>query len=627
MRTILVGFDAFDPDYFENLCNQGRLPNLARFVEAGGYSRFAVSDPPQSEVSWTSIASGLNPGGHGIFDFVHRDPASYALQVSLLPTRSSFLGTQFVPPHQAKTIFDEAVGDGYPATSLWWPATFPARLGSPVQTIPGLGAPDIYGRLGVGFFFSSEPVMAEADRKIRYLSLTETIKGCYRGQLEGPAQQRLGSSTPKSSSLDFDLQLTQPGAARLIFGRQSIDLTLGQWSPIFDLSFKAGFGMSIRGITRAILTRAEPSPALYFLPLQAHPLHAPWPLATPKGFVKDLWQNCGPFLTLGWPQDTTSLEEGVIDDEQFLALCQMIFQERERVFMRLLGSFKEGVLACVFDSLDRLQHMFWRRRPDILERWYMQLDGLVGRVQQQLAQRPDGQTIRLLIISDHGFGNFDYKVHLNRWLLQHGYLATLQGGNAAGLKGVDWRNTQAYALGLNSLYLNLQGREGQGCLAPAQKDMLLQSLRHNLLAWQGPDGQSVVQRALTQAEAFQGPLAQYGPDLVIGYREKYRASAETGLGTDLLPSTTPADKAWQNNLIETNSDHWGADHCFDSQAVPGVLFSNHGLQHLQQPSYLDIPHLAIGKDITHSRAATPPPVSSGEDQETIEKRLKDLGYL
>ena len=60
----------------------GRQPqialwNLARLAELGGYSEFEIANPPQSEVSWTSIATGLDPGEHGMFDFVHRDPARY----------------------------------------------------------------------------------------------------------------------------------------------------------------------------------------------------------------------------------------------------------------------------------------------------------------------------------------------------------------------------------------------------------------------------------------------------------------------------------------------------------------------------------------------------------------------
>lgn len=87
MHTVILGFDAFDPQIFERLSESGLLPNLTRYLEHAGYSRFTVANPPQSEVSWTSIATGLDPGGHGIFDFVHRDPKTYAFNVSLLPTK------------------------------------------------------------------------------------------------------------------------------------------------------------------------------------------------------------------------------------------------------------------------------------------------------------------------------------------------------------------------------------------------------------------------------------------------------------------------------------------------------------------------------------------------------------
>jgi predicted AlkP superfamily phosphohydrolase/phosphomutase len=612
MRTLIIGLDAFDPAIFEHLLSEGKMPHLSKFVEADGYSRFSVVSPPQSEVSWSSIATGLNPGGHGIFDFVHRDPASYGLQVSLLPTRTSLLGTQFIPPHQATTIFDETVNDGYPATSLWWPATFPARLASPVRTIPGLGAPDIFGRLGVGFFFSTMHDLAQENRKTSIGALVRKPNGGYGGELEGPSQKTL--SGVKRASLEFELEMVDSNAAHLTISQQRIDLKLGQWSPIFELGFKAGFGVSIRAITRAILVKANSEPELYLLPLQAHPLQAPWPFATPKGFVQDLWTTCGPFLTLGWPQDTTALEEGIITDEQFLTLCEQICTGRELALMHLIGSFKEGLLACVFDSLDRLQHMFWKDRKDILESWYIRLDALVGRVEEKIASTQGKENPRLLIVSDHGFGEFNYKVHLNRWLVNHGYLMAKETGEAGDLKGVDWKKSQAYALGLNSLYLNLEGREIQGVVTFESKTELIRKLCSDLKNWNEPDGQPVVRGVLTQVEAFQGPLAEYGPDLVIGYHTKYRASAETGLGQ------------WKAEEIEVNRDHWGGDHCFDAREVPGVLFSSDGLHNLPNPCYSDIPVLAIDKAL-HPNNSVPPPTYSGEDQETIEKRLKDLGYL
>src|SRR6185295_13349645 len=108
MRTVIVGFDSFDPVIFERLLESGRTPNLGRFTNNAGYSKLEVCSPPQTEVSWTSIATGMDPGGHGIFDFVHRDPYTYTPYVSILPMRKSAAGEQFVPPYTTKTFFEEA---------------------------------------------------------------------------------------------------------------------------------------------------------------------------------------------------------------------------------------------------------------------------------------------------------------------------------------------------------------------------------------------------------------------------------------------------------------------------------------------------------------------------------------
>ncbi|MBK9781636.1 MAG: hypothetical protein IPP55_16540 [Anaerolineales bacterium] len=57
-----------------------------------------------------------------------------------------------------------------------------------------------------------------------------------------------------------------------------------------------------------------------------------------------------------------------------------------------------------------------------------------------------------------------------------------------------------------------------------------------------------------------------------------------------------------------------------------MLFSTDGLGNFPSPSYRDIPALTIGKDLK-AQASAPPPSYSDEDQDEIEKRLKDLGYL
>lgn len=609
MHTLILGFDSFDPKLFERFSSEGKLPALTKYAGAGKYARLEVSDPPQTEVSWTSIATGLNPGGHGVFDFVHRDPATYMPFVSLLPTQQSLGGIQFVPPTRARTLFEEAARLGYPATSLWWPATFPARPESPVRTIPGLGTPDILGRIGVGVLYTTDTARANMEGKTPVRLLERAGKDSYRSALMGPVTKS------RAASLDLQLEVLDPQHARLALGGKTIDLALGKWSEILEITFKVGLLFNVQAVTRVILTQTSPDVQLYFLPLQIHPLSSSFRYATPPGFIKDVWKSAGPYLTLGWPQDTTGLDEGILTDEQFLDLCDSIFAHREAVVMHLLDSFHEGVMAAIFDSLDRVQHMFRVRRPDVVESWYVRLDGLVGRVAGRL-ETPGKNKVKFMVLSDHGFADFKYKVHLNRWLADSGFLSTNDHHSAGGLEDVDWQNSQAYAVGLNSIYVNLAGREGQGSAPAEQYPQIVARLRDQLLQWKGPDGQPIARRVLLRDEVFSGPLKDYGPDLLVGYTPGYRASAETGLGK------------WKDDCIETNHDHWEADHCIDSLAVPGVFFSSHGLEGLAHPSYRDIPLLAVGRALEQSHVEPPPtPPSGGEDKDVVEQRLKDLGYL
>lgn len=609
MRALILGFDSFDPKLFEAFSGKGDLPNLSRMAEGDGYSPLKVSAPPQTEVSWTSIATGADPGSHGIFDFVHRNPETYIPYVSILPTRTSAIGTQFVPPYTARTMFDEAVGQGYPATALWWPAMFPTRPGSPVRVIPGLGTPDIRGQLGLGSFYSTENGFLKEGHKTPVEIFSENGNS-YNSLLKGPFIKRKGEVAP--AEVEFQLDVLDEKNTRLTLDGATFDLKPGEWSPIIEFKFKTGMFINVHALTRAIVTSTNPV-RLYFLPLQIHPLHSLWQYASSGSFARQAWQAAGSFLSLGWPQDTTGLEDGCISDEQFIALCEDIFEARERILFHMLDDFKEGVLASIFDDLDRVQHMFRRDRPDVVQDWYQRLDQFVGRVNAHL-EKQNGKKVNLLVMSDHGFTDFGYKVHVNRWLLENEYLAVQKGKTEANLASVDWDKTKAYAIGLNSLYINLKGREGKGIVPVEQVEHLATEIKDKLLKWKGPDKQPIFSRVSLRHEAFSGPLLHLGPDLMLGCPSGYRASSETGLGK------------WKETTIEENNDHWGADHCIDPDVVPGVLFSSQGLKDFPNPSFRDIPPMVVGKYLDHS-GVTPPKISGGESSETIEERLKGLGYL
>ena len=605
MKTLILGFDSFDPNVFEELAGRNQLPNLEKLSQGGRYSRLEVSSPPQTEVSWTSIATGMDPGGHGIFDFVHRDPATYTPYVSILPMRKSAVGEQFTPPYTTTTFFEAAADMGYPATALWWPAMFPARPQLPVMTLPGLGTPDIRGQLGVGTFFSSEE---ETKEKTTVVKLVAIGKNRYEAELSGPqTQSREG---PRTLRLPIKVDVIDQTNARVTIDTQQVEVTLGEWTDILELRFKAGMLFNIYAITRFIAVSLQGVVRIYALPLQIHPLHSTWHYSSSNSFSKKLWKEVGPYLTLGWPQDTTGLGDGCITDDQFLDLCQKIFDRRIQILSYLLKDFQEGVLASIFDDLDRVQHMFFHNRMDIVHDWYQRLDRFVGDINSQL----EGWTgkYRYLILSDHGFSEFRKKVHLNRWLLEHGYLCMKNDGND--LSSVDWSKTTAYAVGLNSIYLNIMTREGQGIVSAQNVENLLDEIKSKLSDWKDSDQTPVIQKIRLKHETYSGPYTRFGPDLVVGYAPGYRASADTGLGK--VPAIS----------MEPNTDHWGADHCVDSDVVPGVIFANRDLRDFGTISFRDIPFLAIGKHLDPSNIK-PPSQAPGQGQKDLEERLKGLGYL
>ena len=171
------------------------------------------------------------------------------------------------------------------------------------------------------------------------------------------------------------------------------------------------------------------------------------------------------------------------------------------------------------------------------------MDASIGEVMQR---EPDAT---LIVMSDHGFSTFDRAANLNTWLLEQGLLARTPNG------GIDWANTQAYALGLNALYLTGANRE---------------DMKRRLLAWRDPDNGHVVVQ--TVAETHPAPNNRdVAPDLIVGYSPGYRASWATGLGE--VPDVD----------LEDNTDAWIADHCIDPAEVPGVLFAPKGVAP-QQPS-------------------------------------------
>jgi predicted AlkP superfamily phosphohydrolase/phosphomutase len=273
-------------------------------------------------------------------------------------------------------------------------------------------------------------------------------------------------------------------------------------------------------------------------------------------------------------EDTWALNEGVINEQGFLDQAYLLMAEREAMFRNALEKTRRGVVACVFDTSDRVQHMFYRfldhghphygtngHYSGTIEDLYQRMDRLVGLA----AQHVDEHTV-LFVLSDHGFCSFRRGINLNAWLLQNGYLTLADGKSESGpyFKGVDWSRTRAYTMGLGGLYLNLKGREAQGIVNPGEEaEALKQELIQKLTKLRDEEHNTIgIRTAYAASALYKGPYLAEAPDLIVGYNEGYRTSWDAAVG-----KVTSC-------VFEDNCKAWSGDHSVDPVLVPGVLFCN-----------------------------------------------------
>lgn len=511
-RAIFLGFDGLDPRITERLMAEGRLPNFAKLRAMGSYSRLRTTFPALSPVAWSTFATGVNPGRHNIFDFLSRDLRTYVPELS-----SARVTKKSVELRRRSESFWKILGRyGVTSTILRVPITFPPEEFDG-RLLSAMCTPDLRGSQGT-FSRFAEPV----------------------GELEGPSEETIPFVVRDGF---LEIQGTRFG------------LDEGVYTPWVHLRFP-----SARGIARFLLT-TKGGFSLYCTPVQIDPEDPAMPISHPRWYTIYLAKLLGAFATLGMAEDTWALNEGAIDQAAFLEQAWLIRKERETMFFSALDRAPRGVVACVFDTTDRVQHMCFHQ-PDVIEPMYVDMDRILG----QTLRYVDPGTA-LFVLSDHGFTSFRRGVNLNAWLLANGYLALRPGtdGSSEYLADIDWSRTRAYTFGLAGIYLNLQGRESQGIVPESGRAALTEELATRLRGL--PDGgERAIANAYPAAGLYNGPYLAAAPDLIVGYADGYRAGWDAAVGKV------------STEVFTDNAKHWCGDHCVDPGLVPGVLFSNLPLQ-------------------------------------------------
>ena len=579
--VVVLGFDGMDPMLARQWMDEGKLPNFSRLAEDGHFQELATSNPPQSPVAWSSFATGKGPGRHGIFDFLRRDPETYtpnfSISENIPPDRFIKLFGYQVPlgsgevrnRRQGEAFWVKAERDeGARASVLRIPVTYPPD--DIHRMLSGMGVPDLLGTQGTYTYYTTTR-LGDSGSSTRTVRVRPDRQGRIESVFEGPPDPLLESG----ESMTVPLVITPAEAgARVRLSDDEVTLASGEWSQWIRVAFDVTGPISVTGTVRLLLVQGYPQPRLYVSPIQIDPENPAVEIASPSDFAAELAEDIGLFHTIGMPEETWSLNEEHISDAAWLEMEKTILAEREAMWYETLDKNDSDLVVGAFVQTDRVSHMFYRgldeqhprhddtapEHRDTIEWIYREADRILGETMDRLG--PDD---RLIVISDHGFAPFRKAVHLNRWLVDNGYLVLQEGASESDVvfSHVDWSQSRAYALGLNGLFLNQAGREGQGIVEPEEVEALKAEIAAGLEQWTDSDtGEPVVRRVFDGEEAYRGPERSDAPDLVVGYHRGYRASWQTTLGAIPEP------------LMEPNRQKWSGDHCIDPALVPGVLYSN-----------------------------------------------------
>ncbi|MFP8881399.1 MAG: alkaline phosphatase family protein [Myxococcota bacterium] len=603
-RVVVLGLDGMDPGLATKFMREGRMPNFQKLADRGVFRPLDTSVPSMSPVAWSTFATGTDASHHGIYDFLTRDPCNYGPMLSSTDIGNAKkvvnIGRYLVPLGKPKMKllqksqqFWKLLGDKHIFSIIQRvPITFPPVPFKNGLLLSGMCVPDLRGSQGTFSFFSTESEGGEA----KFIGGEQTVlrrKGnVIRSRVVGPDNSMLASGG--RMTLPFTLTIAADGESALleVDGVDPVTLKVGEYSDWVEFTFKAGLGVSVSGIAKFYLISTDPHVNLYMTAIHIDPENPAMPISHPKVYAIYLAKKQGKFATLGLAEDTWGLNSGVVDEKVFLDQAMSIYDERERMFLDAVDQTKTGLLTTVFDTTDRVQHMFYRyldpthpanvgkdteEFKDAIAQVYERTDELLGKV-SKLVDDPD--TV-FMVISDHGFTNFRRGVNINSWLRDNGYLYMKDENERTSgeyFEGVDWTRTRAFALGLTGVFINRKGREKSGIVEEGTEyRKLVQELAEKMGQMIDPGtGRRCVRRVSVSQQFFNGPYRFDAPDLLVGWEGGYRNSWECATGQ------------LTEEVFVDNTRRWSGDHCVDPSIVPGVLFCDRAITE-ENPRLIDIP--------------------------------------
>ncbi|MCP4647013.1 MAG: nucleotide pyrophosphatase, partial [bacterium] len=280
-KVIILGLDGLSPELVEKYWANGDLPNMRKLSELGSYSRLETTTPGVSPVAWSSFQTGVNPGKHGIFDFLSPDRKRYLAVLSSVKTKTftkrNFLGFRKTEVsskllRMSKPFWSLLGKYGIRSTVLRVPITYPPE---PLdgRLLSGMCVPDLRGSQG------SYTIMTPEDKKAQFTggiacTLVKLSKG-WAGSIPGPEG---------CEPAEVQFRYENNGNWQILCNDLKTRVEAGKLSEWVSVCYKSG-RTKVKGIARFRITKG---PEVYCTALHVDPSSPVVPLSHPVHYSRYL---------------------------------------------------------------------------------------------------------------------------------------------------------------------------------------------------------------------------------------------------------------------------------------------------------------------------------------------------
>jgi predicted AlkP superfamily phosphohydrolase/phosphomutase len=520
-QVILLGFDGANPELIKKYAAEGVMPNVARLMARGVFGHYLSSVPPNTTVNWTTIATGANPGTHGITDFwlhFHGDP---------LDQFHDAFDSNLV---QAEQIWYTAEKAGKTPLVMNYPVGYPIALENG-YFIGGEGTPysgSIF-ELRASSCFVTEAA-AEGVTKAERLVM-EAGQGLIRLTPTGEA--------PENGPL-LGIHLAEgAGAIEVRDEGGSLLATVAEraWTDWLSAPFTKN-GDVRTGRFRIYLSElGNEGRRIKIYISQTFPEDG---YTQPSDLAAELLQVAGPHLSYcgagpyrrGWCDIQAWFDEMRYKGHWMAKAAGHVVKTRGVDLMYSHFHMLDHVFHYIWGPVDPATDWFDAIESPEYEHWFQEahriVDETVGIYVDTI-----GEDATYIVISDHGLIPHVKSVSINNLLAEAGLIHfTLDEHRKP---QVDWSRTKAYKpTDAVHIYLNMQGRDPEGIVPTEDYDQLQNEVINALLDLKDPEnGNHPVAIALKKRDAaLLGLWGDRVGDVIVLMNAEYTAQMDAPLSAD-----------------------------------------------------------------------------------------------